>query len=541
MKKVLLPICTLLFTLMSTSAFSQWLDFEDETEDRIVISTISDNENPNVVDDMEKDFLVADFDNDSFQDLVVVRKTPFSFEGAKTDLLLMNNGNGVLEDKTDVLAPEFLSDPTDARDAIIVDVNLDGWMDIFIVNTFQDQPKLYMNRGNDTDGDWLGLEDQTDTRLPVLTIDLIQFCAAISGDLTGDDYPEIYMVNYSQTGPVLDVLYINDGNGNFTEEAESRMGNLRTSSFGTATEFHDVDNDGDLDIIKCLGVGGGPVAPFNDQGLFTMFNNGNGTFTNFQRFPGQAPYMFTGSDLDDDGDLDFYVVDDFQDYVAYTGNIQVDQNVTYTQQMQNSDRTDVWGGNVKMVDLDGDGDQDVTIASVDTDEPPCDTSEDNGQAGGVRTFTLFENEDVFSGNIIDPYENQDNIWNIGNYDQDFIDINNDGLLDIILGACEGYMILIQQETLAVDDVTTSINETVSIFPNPSNGVMSIQMKDVQSEEILIDVYTVTGKLLSSISRNSSLSNTQLFDINISKKASSGIYFVKFTTDQGTTTKKIIIE
>lgn len=541
MKKLLPLISALLFFLTSTSAFSQWLDFDDETEDRIVISTISDNENANVVDDMEKDFLVADFDNDSFQDLVVVRKTPFSFEGAKTDLLLMNNGNGVLEDKTDTLAPEFLSDPTDARDAITVDIDLDGWMDIFIVNTFQDQPKLYMNRGNDTDGNWLGLEDQTDTRLPVLTIDVIQFCAAVAGDLTGDDYPEIYMVNYSQTGPVLDVLYINDGNGNFTEEAESRMGIMRTSSFGTATEFHDVDNDGDLDIIKCLGVGGGPVAPFNDQGLFTMFNNGDGTFTDFQRFPGQAPYMFTGSDLDDDGDLDFYVVDDFQDYIAYTGAIQVDQNVTYTQQMLTSDRTDVWGGNVKMVDLDGDGDQDVTIASVDTDEPPCDTSTDQGQNGGIRTFTLFENEGVFGGDIIDPYDGQDNIWNIGNYDQDFIDIDNDGLLDIILGACEGYMILVQAETLAVDEVAVPLSETVSIFPNPSNGVMSIRMNDVQSEAVVIDVYTVTGRLLASISRNTTLSNTQLFDVDIAKKANSGIYFLKLTTDQGTTTKKIIIE
>ncbi|MFT5889931.1 MAG: hypothetical protein ACI9Y7_000019 [Dokdonia sp.] len=540
MKKQLLSIFTIVLFLTSTNVFSQWLDFDDQTANRIIISTISDNDDPNVVDDMEKDFLVADFDNDSFQDLVVVRKNPFSFEGAKTDLLLLNNGNGVLEDKTDILAPEFLTDPTDARDAITIDANGDGWMDIFIVNTFQDQPKLYINRGDDTNGDWLGLEDQSDSRLPTLTIDVIQFCAAISGDLTGDGNPDIYMVNYSQTGPVLDVLYINDGNGNFTEEAQSRMGNMRTSSFGTATELHDVDNDGDLDIIKCLGVGGGAVAPFNDQGLFTMFNNGDGTFTDFQRFPGQAPYMFTGSDLDDDGDLDFYVVDDFQDYVAYSGTIQVDQNVDYNQQLLTSDRTDVWGGNVKMVDLDGDGDDDVTIASVDTDEPPCDTSEDNGQAGGVRTFTLFENEGVFSGNIIDPYAGQDNAWNIGNYDQDFIDINNDGLLDIILGGCEGYVIFVQEETLATDDVV-SIDETIAIYPNPSNGFMNVHINDVQSETVMIDVYTVTGRLLTSFSRSTNLSNTQLFDIDLGTKASNGIYFLKFTTDIGTTTRKIVVE
>jgi len=411
-------------------------------------------------------------------------------------------------------------------------------MDIFIVSTFQDQPKLFLNQGNDNNGNWLGFIDDSAGRLPIITIDLIQFCAAAVGDITGNGAEDIFMVNYDSSGLALDVLFINDGNGNFTEETDARMGNLRNSSFGTATEFLDVDNDGDLDICKNLGLG--PVEPFGSQGLKILFNNGDGTFTNFQNAPGQAPYMFNGGDLNNDGLIDYYAVDDFQDYVNFTISMEPDQNVTLNQQFINSDRTDVWGGNVKMVDLDGDGDLDVTIASVDTDEPPCNTSVDNGQAGGVRVFTLFENAGVHSGNIVDPYNSVDQPWNISNYDQDFIDLNNDGFMDLILGDCEGYRIFIQDDpTLALSE-NAVIDTAISITPNPSNGIVNVAVNDLQNSNISTAVYDVTGKLLTTIESNTALSNVIRMDLR--NYTTSGIYFLKFTTEtNGSVTKRIVVQ
>lgn len=517
---------------------AQWVDFNDETDTRMVITNVNDNDDSNAVDDMEKDFVVGDYNNDGFDDMIIVRKSPFSAPGAKTDLLMMNNGEGQLVDMTDTKAPEFLSDSTDARDAIKLDADGDGWMDLFIVNTFQDQPKIFMNLGEDEGGVWLGFEEQAD-RLPVLTIEFIQFCAANSGDLTGNGAPDIYMVNYSQTQMVFDVLFINDGNGNFTEEATSRMGNLRNSSFGTATELHDVDNDGDLDLIKCLGAGGGGVPPFNDQGLFTLFNNGDGTFTNFQEFPGPAPYMFTAADLDNDNDLDFYVVDDFDDYVNYTTAMNPDSDVTYDRQVVNSDRTDVWGGNVKMVDIDGDGDQDVTVASVDTDEPPCDTSENNGQPGGVRIFALFENEGTFGGEMVDPYDGITQPWNISNYDQDFIDINNDGLMDLILGVCDGYKVFMQKKVLSIDDILSDAI-TVSVYPNPSKGLLNIDISSLKGSKVTTVLYSATGRKVQSGAYNNLSSSSQI-EMNIRAQTSTGIYFLKIATEHGVITKKIVIE
>lgn len=518
---------------------AQWINFIDQTEDRIVVTNINDNDNAAAVDDMEKDFVVGDYNMDGFDDLIVVRKAPFSFAGARTDVLLLNNGEGALVDVTDIYAPIFLTDPTDARDAIKLDANGDGWMDVFIVNTFQDQPKLFINMGEDTNGDWLGFADES-SRLPILTQSFLQFCAASAGDLTGNGAMDIYMVNYSQTQQVEDVFFINDGTGNFTEEAEARIGNLRNSSFGTATELHDIDNDGDLDIIKCLGAGGGGVPPFGDQGLYAYFNDGTGNFSDFIQYPGLQPYMFTGSDLNNDGDLDFYVVDDQQDYVNSTTNFQADVNVNYDQNFLTSDRTDVWGGNVKMVDIDGDGDPDVTIASVDTDEPPCDTSIDTGQSGGIRVFTIFENEGAFSGDIVDPYAGTTQPWNISNYDQDFIDLNNDGALDLIIGACEGYVIFMQETaTLSAEDIVLS--GLINVFPNPTKGIVNITLDDTFINDVVeITLYDIRGKKLTSIDTENGISNQNiLFDVQ--PFTTTGIYFLNISTSTGTFTQKLIVE
>ena len=528
---------TILALLLSSGAFAQWVNFIDETDTRIVVSNISDNVDNNAVDDQEKDFAVGDFDRDGFEDLVVVRKVPFSTPGKKTDLLFMNR-NGMLLDETDIYVPEFLSGNTDARDVVVVDVNGDDWLDLFIVSTFQDQPRLFMNRGNDTNGDWLGYVDESTTRLPFLTLDLIQFCAGWSGDLTGNDAPDIYMVNYGEGNTAKDVLFINDGNGNFTDESEARLGDLRNSSFGTGAEIYDVDGDGDLDLLKNMGTNA--IPPFNDLGTAALFNNGDGTFTNFQNFPGEATYMFTTGDLNDDGMLDFYLVDDFDDYTVKITSFVQDQSLTLQQEFIDSDRTDVWGGNVKMVDIDKDGDLDVTIASVDTDAPPCETANNDGGTGGARTFVLFQNEGVHSGNIVDPYDGQTNIWDISNYDHDFIDINNDGYMDIIMGTCDGYKIFVNDvEPLSIED--SPLSTSIIVSPNPSNGKFNLDLGTIATEITKIDLFDVQGRLVASLgSENFNVTN-QVQALDFSAQARTGIYFLEITTDAGIASKKLIFE
>lgn len=512
-----------------TNTYSQWVDFDDETDTRIVVTNVTGNTDMNAVDDQEKDLAVGDFDRDSFMDMVVVRKSPFSSPGPKTDLLFMNR-NGVLTDETDIYAPEFLSDATDSRDVICVDVNNDDWPDLFVISTFEDQPKLFINQGNDINGDWQGFEDESSTRLPTITVNPIQFCAGWGGDLTGNNSNDLYMINYAPSGNAKDVLLINDGSGNFTDETIARLGDLRNSSFGTGVEFHDVDNDLDLDIVKNLGLN--DIGPFNTKGTIILFNNGDATFTNWQRLPGPNPYMFTAGDLDDNGMLDFYLVDDAADYVNKISSVTVDNSVTSTQYAMPTDRTDGFGGNVKLVDLDGDGDLDLGLSSVDTDLPPCETSEN-------RRFIIFENDGLQSGNLIHPYGATINSWNVSTFDHDYIDINSDGLMDMILGTCDGYKIFIQDNP-ALSIENTDPNFIAKINPNPSNGLITVTLNEPVLYDFSLSIYSINGKQLLTIDENNSVRIANNIKIDIRNQISSGIYFLKIKSEKGVITKKVII-
>jgi len=153
-------LALLLFPIITNA---QWLEWQDITDTNLELSTVAYS------DSEEKDISTADLDQDGNMDLIVVRKEPFSNENepAKSDLLLMNDG-GVLVDSTATFAPEFLTNVTFARDLFIGDFDGDGWEDVVIANTFDQQPIYYHNRGNDANGDWLGLADSTAVRFPTL-------------------------------------------------------------------------------------------------------------------------------------------------------------------------------------------------------------------------------------------------------------------------------------------------------------------------------------------------------------------------------------
>lgn len=95
-------------------------------------------------------------------------------------------------------------------------------------------------------------------------------------------------------------LFINDGNGKFTDESDARMPAIEVPVAQDAT-FADVDNDFDLDIIV---IG----KHKNGQNLF--LNDGTGKFTDATNVLGYAGtannYECEWADLDNDGDVDAF-------------------------------------------------------------------------------------------------------------------------------------------------------------------------------------------------------------------------------------------
>jgi hypothetical protein len=119
------------------------------------------------------------------------------------------------------------------------DINNDGLPDIYFTANSKGNNKLYLNKGN------FKFEDITDKAGVAGSAD---WCTgATMADVNGDGYLDIYVSAVSKEHGLEghNELFINNGNGTFTESA-AKYG-LDFSGFTTQVAFFDYDHDGDLD------------------------------------------------------------------------------------------------------------------------------------------------------------------------------------------------------------------------------------------------------------------------------------------------------
>lgn len=123
------------------------------------------------------------------------------------------------------------------------------------------------------------------------------------GDINNDGLPDIFFSG----NQVKNKLYLNKGDFKF-EDISEQAGIEGNSSWNTGVTMADVNGDGLLDIYVCAVVGINGFRGYNE--LF--INNGDGTFTesaaefglDFDTFSSSAVFF----DYDLDGDLDVYVL-----------------------------------------------------------------------------------------------------------------------------------------------------------------------------------------------------------------------------------------
>ncbi len=121
------------------------------------------------------------------------------------------------------------------------DINNDGRPDLFFAANSRGQNRLYLNKGN------FVFEDIT-VRAGVAGG--ADWCTGVTmADVNGDGLLDIYVcaVAHMQGFEGHNELYINNGNGTFTESAAAY--GLDFSGFATQAVFFDYDHDGDLDCF----------------------------------------------------------------------------------------------------------------------------------------------------------------------------------------------------------------------------------------------------------------------------------------------------
>ena len=126
------------------------------------------------------------------------------------------------------------------------------------------------------------------------------------GDLNNDGLADIYLSGNQQSSK----LYINKGNLKFEDITQSA--GVGTQEWCTGVSMADINNDGWLDIYVCKS---GKFNPPNQRANHLFINNKNNTFTERAAEYGIDNKGFSTSgtffDMDNDGDLDLYLANEF--------------------------------------------------------------------------------------------------------------------------------------------------------------------------------------------------------------------------------------
>jgi enediyne biosynthesis protein E4 len=284
----------------------------------------------------------GDYDNDDDLDLFLANF--FNNNNA----FFENNGDGSF---TRVTEGVIVSDGGDSGPATWIDIENDGYLDVYVCNQQQQKNFLYHNNGDGTFTRFTGGEQVNH----IFNEDVLTGIVDIDNDRDDDIFGSgILESNY---------LYVNDGNGNFTLVESGDI--IENGNITFLCAWGDYDNDGYLDVfIPTWGEN------YSTEYDILCHNNGDGTFT---KITGIVPVNEkTGTDIgcwadfDNDGYLDLFTSVNWEaKNFLYRNN----GNGTFTKQNVEAFTNDM-GGWASVSDMNNDGFMDILIPRGHHDTPP---------------------------------------------------------------------------------------------------------------------------------------------------------------------------
>jgi Flp pilus assembly protein TadD len=224
--------------------------------------------------------------------------------------------------------------------------------------------------------------------------------SATFADYDNDGFPDLYIIKEGG-----DILYRNTGKGTF-EDVTSNAG-IGSKTGGNMGMFFDLDHDGDLDLFE---------ARSTTNLLFR--NNSDGTFLEQAEKMELSGNNFISrnaafGDFDEDGDIDFIVVNENTGNVLYSNQRQgVFKDATVNSGL----KSEGGSSSVAAGDYNNDGFLDLFITSGNGGNHELFRNQNNG------TFERVKNsKEMFTA-----------VQKVKAYDSRFLDFDNDGYLDLLI-------------------------------------------------------------------------------------------------------------
>jgi hypothetical protein len=380
--------------------------------------------------------IVADFNNDSFPDVIFQQRVPFG--EIKRIVVEVNNASDTLGFTT----TEFLADNVLFGGGAAGDFNADGLMDL-----------VFSAAGETSLIQFIQNEDGTLTESVLPTQGAVTLRSA---DLNGDEFMDLIGRNIADREIVA---YVNDNGTGFTRSV--LYGNsLTISEFLEA----DIDGDGDMDVLFGTDT-------FNGESFGILRNDGSAVFTlelieSTSSEVGGVDGISTG-DMNLDGRVDIAVITSSKMYLYYQ-----EEDGSFTRALIPT--TSSFYRSVVVGDFNGDGAGDFMTGDNSNEGIKLYTND------GMDT-SLFTDTEVRG---IRPV-----------FTMIALDMNRDGDLDLVVSNGEFHTF---ENTIAqlppVSIFTPELNE-VTAYPNPVTDDYLLLTNIPHAANVVFELLDLNGKLV----------------------------------------------